>query len=146
MHDKKTYHTYASQSLQTAPFDVGYWWKNTSEYAKIYNKTISRLNDYHGAVYQEAVSGLTQCPDDGFTAAPTPRFVTYGVELEPDWDLNGGGYVRWYIDGQPSWRVNGTALGPVPELDIGQRHIPVEPMSIIMVRSSFLLLPCQSLC
>lgn len=139
-HDKKNYHTYASCSLQTAPFDVGYWWKNTTQYRTIYNESISRINDYHGSVYQEAVSGLTQCPDDGFSKAPKPRFIRYGVEYEPDWKLNGGGYARWWIDGKPAWRVEGTALGPVPELDVGQRHMPVEPMSIIMVRLLVLFL------
>lgn len=116
---------------------MGYWWRNTSSHARVYNKTITRINDYHGGVYQEAVSGLTQCPDEGF-ALTAGKYITYGVEYEPDWNLDGGGYVRWWIDGKPTWRVEGSAIGPVPELDIGQRHIPLEPMSIVMVRLRFL--------
>ncbi|KDN39383.1 glycoside hydrolase family 16 protein [Tilletiaria anomala UBC 951] len=123
-------HSFASQSIQTAPFDVEYFWGNKSTQAILYNSD-TVINTYHGSVYQEAVSSVTQCPDDNF---PTTggRFVRYGVEYEPDWNKNGGGFTRWYVDGKATWEVKGSALGPVPELDIGQRLIPAEPMSIIM--------------
>lgn len=35
-----------SQSGQWAPFDVGYNWKNGSSDAKVYDDTVSKLNDY----------------------------------------------------------------------------------------------------
>lgn len=89
-----------------------------------------QINSYHGGVYQEAVSGVSLCPDSNF-ASTGNQFVTYGVEYEPDWDLNGGGYTRWFVNGKPTWEVMGSALAPRPELDVGQRHIPVEPMYII---------------
>ena len=37
-----------------------------------------------------------------------------------------------YVDGERTWTVKGAAIGPVPKLDISQRTVPTEPMSIIM--------------
>jgi len=127
------FHSYASQSLQTAPFDKGYQWSQREDVDyHIYNDAVTRVNDYTGGIFQECASGLTQVPDDGFQEAGQ-RFVTYGVEYEPDWSGDGkNSYVTWYVDGKPSWTVFGSALGPQKDQDIGQRLIPVEPMSIIM--------------
>ncbi|KAE8268018.1 hypothetical protein A4X09_0g4326 [Tilletia walkeri] len=127
------FHTYASQSMQTAPFDKGYFWHNETDVNyHIYNRTISFINDYVGGPLQECTSGLTQVPDDGYEENGQ-RYVKYGVEYQPDWEGNGrNAYVTWYLDGKPSWTVFGSALGPRADQDIGQRLIPVEPMSIIM--------------
>ncbi|KAK0543449.1 beta-glucan synthesis-associated protein [Tilletia horrida] len=126
------FHSYASQSMQTAPFDAGYFWHNETDVDyHIYNDTISTINNYVGGPLQECTSGLTQVPDDGFELNGE-RYIKYGVEYQPDWDGNGNAFVTWYVDDKPSWTVFGSALGPRPEQDIGQRLIPVEPMSIIM--------------
>ncbi|KAK0528550.1 beta-glucan synthesis-associated protein [Tilletia horrida] len=127
------FHSYASQSLQTAPFDAEYQWGNklNTDYY-IYDDTVTRENTYTGGPYQECASGLTQVPDDGFEESGQ-RFIKYGVEYGPDWKGDGtNAYVTWYVDGVPSWTVFGSALAPRPNQDIGQRLIPVEPMSIIM--------------
>ncbi|CAO1629954.1 unnamed protein product [Parajaminaea phylloscopi] len=121
----------ASQSVQTAPFDVDYAWKNSSAYATLYQDT-SSFNSYTGGVYQEAVSGVSRIPEDAYELAPTPRAVRFGVQYTPDWDGNGKGSVTWFIDGKATWKVEGAAVGPDSRIDIGQRLIPVEPMSIIM--------------
>ncbi|KAK0547188.1 beta-glucan synthesis-associated protein [Tilletia horrida] len=127
------YHSYASQSLQTAPFDAEYQWGNTlNTNYYIYDDTVTRSNSYTGGPYQECASGLTQVPDDGFEESGR-RFIKYGVEYAPDFAGNGkGAYVTWYVDGKPSWTVFGNALAARPDQDISQRLIPVEPMSIIM--------------
>lgn len=122
----------ASQSLQTAPYDESYQWNNGSDYVTLYNPDISKFNSYIGGVYQEAISGLTNIPDDAYDLAPTPRAVKFGAQYTPDWDGNGQGSVTWFIDGKATWTVHGTAIGPNADLNIGQRLIPVEPMAIIM--------------
>lgn len=122
----------ASQSLQTAPYDVAYAWKNTSQFATLYDEDISHFNSYTGGVYQEAVSGLTDIPDDAYELATNPRFVRFGVQFTPDWNGDGSGSVTWFIDGKATWTLHGSAIGPDPSIDIGQRLIPVEPMAIIM--------------
>ncbi|KAN0061985.1 beta-glucan synthesis-associated protein [Thecaphora frezii] len=122
-------HSYASQSVQTAPYDVRYEWDNST--ATIYNDSITTFNTYTGSTLQEAVSGVTQIPDRGFFGTDD-EFVTFGLAYEPDWNADGSGWVVWYIDGKPTWKVTGASIGPVPELDVSQRTIPTEPMSIIM--------------
>ncbi|CAO1624340.1 unnamed protein product [Jaminaea pallidilutea] len=124
-------HSYSSQSLQTAPFDVQYYWKNSSDYATIYDDDVTEINTYVGGPLQEAVSSVSLNPDRGFQDTQG-EFVTYGIEYEPDWNNDGGGSVTWFIDGKPTWTVKGTAVGPVPELDVSQRTVPTEPMYIIM--------------
>ncbi|CAD6939249.1 unnamed protein product [Tilletia controversa] len=125
-------HSYASQSLQTAPFDAGYFWHNQTDVDyHIYDRAVTRINDYVGGTLQECTSGLTQVPDDGYEGHGQ-RFVTYGVEYQPDWSGDGkDAYVTFFLDGKPTWTVFGSALGPRPDLDVSQRLIPVEPMSII---------------
>ncbi|PWN52664.1 beta-glucan synthesis-associated [Violaceomyces palustris] len=125
-------HSFASQSVQTAPFDFDYQWSNATGDASIYDESITTYNSYVGSPLQEAVSGVTQIPDRGFFDAPNPDFVTFGLAYSPDWDGNGNGYVTWYVDGKPSWTVKGSAIGPSARMDVGQRTIPTEPMSIIM--------------
>lgn len=40
--------------------------------------------------------------------------------------------MTWFIDGKATWHLTGASVGPRPEIDISQRLVPVEPMSIIM--------------
>ncbi|CAO1617860.1 unnamed protein product [Sympodiomycopsis kandeliae] len=122
----------ASQSVQTAPFDVDYAWQNGADYATIYDADATHFNPYTGGIYQEAVSGVTNIPDDAYELSPQPRAVTFGAHYTPDWQGTGDGEVTWFIDGKAAWKVKGSAIGPDSRIDIGQRLIPVEPMAIIM--------------
>ncbi|CBQ70856.1 related to KRE6-glucan synthase subunit [Sporisorium reilianum SRZ2] len=124
-------HSYASQSLQVAPFDDAYAWGNASNQATIYDDTITEFNTYTGGQIQEAVSSVTQVPDSGFQLTQN-QFVKYGVEFSPDFNYDGSGTITWYVDGKPSWTVNPKAFPARPALDISQRIIPVEPMAIVM--------------
>lgn len=124
-------HSWSSQSLQAAPFDVEYFWKNGSEYATVYDDDETAINTYHGGPLQEAVSAVSKNPDRGFQNTQG-EYIRYGVEYEPDWNADGGGSVTWFIDGKATWTVKGTAVGPSAEMDIGQRTVPTEPMAIIM--------------
>ncbi|ETS60660.1 hypothetical protein PaG_04556 [Moesziomyces aphidis] len=124
-------HSYASQSLQVAPFDDAYGWGNSSADAKIYDDTLTEFNTYTGGQIQEAVSSVTRVPDRGFQLTQN-EYVTYGVEFSPDFNYDGSGSMTWYVDGKPSWTVNPKAFPARANLDIGQRIIPVEPMAIVM--------------
>jgi beta-glucan synthesis-associated protein KRE6 len=126
--------SYASQSLQTAPFDESYFWVNTTPAATIFG-TDTEVNTYVGGPFQEAVSSVSLIPRRGFMDVDMPeaqKWVTYGLEWEPDWNLNGGGSVTWYVDGKATWQATGASLPPSTLMQISQRQIPVEPMSIIM--------------
>lgn len=125
-------HGETSQSLQMAPFDIDYYYGNGTGDIRIWDAN-TELNDYKGGAIQEAVSALSQVPDVAYERTPGGRYVTFGVEYEPDWKGDGSeAYVTWYMDGRPTWTLYGQALGPVPELDVGQRLVPTEPMAIIL--------------
>jgi beta-glucanase (GH16 family) len=119
----------ASQSFQIAPFDLDYDYSQAS--AKIYNTDVTDFNPYTGGVYQEAVSAVTPIPDNAYENSGA-KFTTYGVEYEPDWRQNGGGFITWYINGKATWTTLGAVVPPRPAIDLSQRIIPVEPMAIIM--------------
>ncbi|CCF51581.1 hypothetical protein NDA11_001939 [Ustilago hordei] len=126
-------HGETSQSLQMAPFDVDYYYGNSSADGdvRIWDAN-TQLNDYKGGAIQEAVSALSQVPDIAYEHTVGGRYVTFGVEYAPDWNENGDAYVTWYMDGQPTWTLYGQAIGPVPELDVSQRLVPTEPMFLIL--------------
>lgn len=126
-----SYKSYSSQSLQTAPFDVDYFWGNTSDVAIIYNTSETTINTYVGGPLQEAVSSVSRNPDRAFDLTDK-EYSTYGIEYKPDWNGDGSGSVTWFIDGNPTWTILGAAIGPVAEMDIGQRTVPTEPMYIVM--------------
>jgi beta-glucanase (GH16 family) len=119
----------ASQSLQVAPFDLAYDWDQSA--AEIYDNDTSIFNPYTGGVYQEALSVLSPIPDDAYANSGS-QFTTFGVEYFPDFNGDGTGSITWYVGGTAMWTVTGASVPPRPEIDIGQRLIPVEPMSIIM--------------
>lgn len=125
-------HSYASQSLQTAPFDNDYFPVNSTYQI---HGTQTEVNTYTGGPYQEAVSAVSQVPSRGFMGAPgtdAEKYVTYGLEYKPDFKMNGDSFITWYVDGKATWTVTGDALPARPEMEIGRRLIPLEPMAIVM--------------
>jgi beta-glucanase (GH16 family) len=61
--------------------------------------------------------------------------VYAGFEYWSDPKQPGSGYVTWQVDGVQSARVGAGAMGPDMGTDgsqIGQRLIPLEPMSIVL--------------
>ncbi|EJU00032.1 glycoside hydrolase family 16 protein [Dacryopinax primogenitus] len=126
--DEGTRVGYVSQSAQLAPFDA--WWMihNQSDADfKLYNTGISEVNSYHGGVYQEAASVLTQTNQNCYTGN-TGCFSTYGFEYE----TGDNGYITWVSNGQPAWTLYAAGLGPNTYTQVNQRLIPEEPMYIIM--------------
>lgn len=126
--------SYASQSLQTAPFDDAYYWTNTTPAVTIHGAN-TEINSYVGGPYQEAVSSVSLIPERGFQDYDAPdseKYTKFALEYLPDWDNTGAGFVTWYVDGQPTWTATGAALPPSTVMDISRRNIPTEPMAIIM--------------
>lgn len=119
----------ASQSLQTGPFSNKHKWDQSA--ASFGNDDITQFNSFRGNVYQESVSAVTQIPTKAFQKT-SKTFTTFGCEFEPDFSGSGKGKVTWYIDGKVSWSVTEAAIPAQKEIDIGQRLVPVEPMTIIL--------------
>ncbi|KAF9515024.1 glycoside hydrolase family 16 protein [Hydnum rufescens UP504] len=116
-----------SQSCQFAPFDDDYAWRNSSSDVRIYNGTRTHLNAYRGGMYQEAVSAVSATRQDAWQFNGR-KFATYGVEYVP----GPNGHITWVNDGEPSWTVFSSSIGPNPNTNISQRNIPEEPLYIIM--------------
>ncbi|KAI1798328.1 beta-glucan synthesis-associated [Ganoderma leucocontextum] len=124
-----------SQSAQFAPFTHDYLYLNdtTDEYT-IYNPLITRANDYRGSAVQQALSALTNLPDDMFQGSGA-NFKTLGFEYWANPSNRNEGFITWQSNGQPTYRVGATAMGPDQGSDgsqVGARLIPEEPMSIIL--------------
>lgn len=123
--------TYASQSYQIAPFDDNYrWYDNSSAYI-IYDKEKTERNPYSGGPTQEALSCVSKVPDSAFFGSDQVGSVM-GVEYVPDFDRKGQGYATWYVDGKKTWTLFETAMAPNEKTQIGQRTLPLEPMSLIL--------------
>lgn len=125
----------ASQSLQTAPFDDAYNW--TFSAAHFFNE--AKRNTYTGAVFQEAISGTQTIPSDGYVDAEDSRFVTFGFEYKPDFEGKADGFITWYVDGKKSWTAPSAVVPPNPDMHLGQRLIPVEPMAIVINFGTFVV-------
>nr|CDI53898.1 related to KRE6-glucan synthase subunit [Melanopsichium pennsylvanicum 4] len=120
-------HGAVSQSFQIAPFDANYTWSQNPDVAILHNSG-SQFNSYTGAVYQEAVSAVTNLPDTAYDESGAIP-IRMGVQYDPDWKGDGSGSITWFLDGKPTWTLSGQALGPNQFTEIGQRLIPTEPVA-----------------
>lgn len=48
-------------------------------------------------------------------------------------DKRSDGYITWVSEGVKSWQITAAAAGPNSVMQIGQRLIPEEPMSMVSV-------------
>lgn len=123
-------HGQTSMSLQIAPFDAAY---NVSDpsglHATSSDKHGAIINDYTGAVFQQAVSAKVNTSDDAYTMTKN-EWDTYAFEYNPG--VEDDSYIRWFMSGDQVFQVDAKALGPNNKTEIGARQIPVEPMYLIM--------------
>jgi beta-glucanase (GH16 family) len=126
-----------SQSSQVAPFDLNYDFVTTSPSTTVYNSTSTQFNSYKGGTLQQSVSAVTDVDAHVYGGN---GYATYGFEYWSDQKKRQDGYVAWYSNGQPSWKMTAATVGPNSLSQVSQRLISEEPMV------SFLLgvLPCQS--
>ncbi|KAI0090615.1 beta-glucan synthesis-associated [Irpex rosettiformis] len=124
-----------SQSAQFAPFTHDYLYVNdTTDAFNIFTPDITKPNGYRGSAVQQALSSLTNLPDEMFqTTSQTYR--TLGFEYWANPDKPEDGFITWQSNGQPSYRIGASAVGPDQGQGgsmVGQRRIPEEPMSIVL--------------
>ena len=129
-----------SQSLQIAPFDLNYDYVTTSPITTIYNSSLTQFNDYRGGTLQEAVSAVTSVDSQVYGGN---GYATYGFEYWSDQKNRQDGYVTWYSNGQPSWKMTAATVGPNSQTQISQRLVSEEPM--VSYSPLFLGVPCQVL-
>lgn len=74
-------------------------------------------------MYQQALSGLTNLNTRWYNGT---EYQVFGFEYHP----GATGNVTWFIGSDKTWTLDGRAIGP--NGNIGQRMIPMEPMSMVM--------------
>ncbi|PPQ73668.1 hypothetical protein CVT26_010760 [Gymnopilus dilepis] len=122
-----------SQSAQFAPFSHDYVYNNDSSSWQVFNP-LTRANTYKGSAVQQAISSLTTTPTDIFQGSGD-NFHTFGFEYWSDPKNRQDGYITWQADGQKTYQIWASAVGPDQGTDgsgVSARLIPEEPMSIIL--------------
>lgn len=114
-----------SQSFQTAPYNYQYEFDNSSDATTIFDPSITVLNGYKGGQYQQALSALTDINSENYNNV---GYATYGYEWWSDPKDRDAGYITWFSQGKPSWKITSKSIGPDSVTEISQRLIPEEPM------------------
>lgn len=115
-----------SLSVQTAPFNAHYEYRNTS--GVIFGEQ-THANNYKGGVYQQSISAVHATDPNSFQYGPAPRFAQYAVESRPGKD----GFAHWSVNDKTAWRIEyAKAMQADPQTEISTRYVPREPMYIIM--------------
>lgn len=113
----------ASQSVQLAPMDAGYLWRNSTPYINIWNTSGTFQNVWQGSVEQESMSVITLSDRTSYENA---GYTSFGYEYDPGPD----GRITWAMNGTQTWQLNAAAIGPNTDSEVAQRLISEEPMSI----------------
>lgn len=120
----------ASQSLQICPFSEDYLPVSNSSYTQ---SNGTGWNFYRGGVFQQAMSGVSPIPDEAYRDAPGAEYYTFGMQIDPDFDGDGSrGQLAWYSGGHVTWAASAGIVGPQKSVNVSQRLVPVEPMSIVV--------------
>ena len=114
-----------SQTFQIAPYNAGYQPDNSTDATTIFNDTITAINSYKGGQFQQAVSALSDIDSKNYNNA---GYTTYGCEWWSDPNNRDDGYITWFSQGKPSWKITAQTIGPDPVTQVSQRLIPEEPM------------------
>ncbi|KAI1921609.1 beta-glucan synthesis-associated protein [Ophidiomyces ophidiicola] len=110
-----------SQSAQIAPFDI--WYMPNYEFMELYDPKVTHINSYRGGPFQQAISGITNLNNDWYDGK---AYQVYAFEYTP----GAKGDITWFVGKEKTWKIDGRAIGP--NGNVGQRVIPVEPLTIIM--------------
>ncbi|KAF8339600.1 beta-glucan synthesis-associated protein-domain-containing protein [Cantharellus anzutake] len=125
--EPKTWQGEASQSFQVAPFNAFYQFDNTS--TKMFSASGSHYNSYKGGPYQQAVSVVSDLPNEAYGGN---QFATYAFEYWGNKNDRQNSYITWYINGVKTWTTPPGSVGPDAVTGISQRLISEEPMYIIL--------------
>lgn len=124
-----------SQSIQIAPMDEGYAWANDSAGMKIVQQAASTrdasgtiINQWHGSIWQESLSGITITDGASYEGK---SYQTFGFEYVKGYK-DDGGRVTWAYNGQETWSIYADALARQSGTQISPRPISTEPMYVIL--------------
>jgi beta-glucanase (GH16 family) len=112
-----------SQSFQIAPFDYKYQFNEDG--ITIPNNAISRTNTYKGGPYQQAVSVLTDVPNNSYGGA---GWVKLAFEYWGNSKDRQNSYITWYVNDVESWTTTPASIQADSTTQINARLISEEPM------------------
>jgi beta-glucanase (GH16 family) len=118
-----------SQSLQIAPYNYQYQFNNASPATTINDTSITSINAYKGAVYQQAVSAVSFVDSQNYGGQ---NYATYGFEYWANPNNRPSGYITWYSQSAQTWKVTSASIGPDSTSEVSSRLISEEPMFIIL--------------
>lgn len=119
-----------SQSYQIAPYNYQYEFDNSTDATTLYDTDITHINSYKGGVFQQAVSAVTNVDNNNYNDA---GYGVYGYEWWSDSSNRDDGYITWFSDGKPTWKVTSKTIGADPVSQVSQRLISEEPMVRFLV-------------
>jgi len=93
-----------------------------TDFAAIYDDSLTSMNNYRGGPYQQAISGVTNLNNDWYDGR---QYQTYAFEYVP----GSSGYITWFVGRGSTWTLDARAIGP--NGNIGQRVISEEPMALV---------------
>lgn len=114
-----------SQSFQIAPYNYQYQFNNASPATTINDSSITVLNTYKGATYQQAVSAVSFVDSQNYNGQD---YATYGFEYWSNPDDRSTGYITWYSQSAQTWKITSASIGPDSISEVSSRLIPEEPM------------------
>lgn len=123
--DTSRFQAEVSQSLQIAPYNLHYAVDNSTDATTIYDSSITKFNTYTGGPYQQAVSAVTDINNADYD---DQGYATYGYEWWSDPNNRDSGYVTWFSQGSPTWKVTSQTIGPDSATEVSQRLIAEEPV------------------
>lgn len=126
-----------------APIDAGYLSLNQVEpNVHVWNTTRTTVNTWNGSIYQQSYSWQSSLDATSYEGRGYSTFGpssgsrrklwlmsdTAGVEYIP----GPAGTITWDVNSTQTWELTAPAMGPDSRVDIGQRLVSEEPMSIIL--------------
>lgn len=90
---------------------------------EVYDYAITKINDYRGGPFQQAVSGLSNLNNEWYDGE---AYQTYAFEYTP----GAKGDSIFFVGDTATWRLTGDAIGP--NGNVGQRVFPEEPMYAVV--------------
>lgn len=90
---------------------------------EVYDNEQTRMNDYRGGTYQQAISGLTWLNNEWYNGK---AYQKYGWEYTP----GASGDISWFVGDEYSWKLDARSIRP--NGNVGQRVVPEEPMALVL--------------
>ncbi|KAF5369541.1 hypothetical protein D9758_002593 [Tetrapyrgos nigripes] len=125
--DVSTFTGQVSQSYQIAPFNHGYNFDDSE--STIADSSITAYNSYKGGHFQQAVSAVSDIESQFYN---DQAYAPYGFEWWSDPNNRDQGFITWFSNGEKTWHLPASAIGPDSSTQISQRLISEEPMYIVL--------------